>query len=265
VPWGAHPVRIEYAWANPQAPATAPLLVFLHEGLGSLAMWKGFPQQLCGALGWRGLVYSRPGYGQSTPVQPHEQWGMDFMHQQAYQLLPALLQALHINTSKQAPWLLGHSDGASIALLHAARYPQQVAGVVALAPHIMVEPLTLASIETTRQAYRAAGEGGLRHQLARHHASPDATDAVFTAWCDVWLRPAFAHWHIQAQLAPITCPVLAIQGLQDAYGTLQQTRGIQQVVPHTQLLDLPDCGHSPHRDQTAAVIAAVQAFVHPAG
>jgi pimeloyl-ACP methyl ester carboxylesterase len=209
-------------------------------------------------------VYSRPGYGQSTPVQPHEQWGMGFMHRQAYQLLPALLQALHIDTHMQAPWLLGHSDGASIALLHAARYPQQVAGVVALAPHIMVEPLTLASIETTRQAYMAAGEGGLRQQLARYHASLDAIDAMFAAWCGVWLSPAFAHWHIQAQLAAISCPVLAIQGLQDAYGTLQQTRGIQQAVPHTQLLDLAGCGHSPHRDQTAAVVAAVQAFVHGA-
>jgi pimeloyl-ACP methyl ester carboxylesterase len=262
VPWGSRVVSIEHAWINCDSGAAAdprPLLVFLHEGLGSLAMWKGFPQQLCAALNWRGLVYSRPGYGQSTLRLPAENWGPDFMHQQAHQVLPAVLQALGVDVAKQPPWLLGHSDGGSIALLYAAHAPSHAAGLVVMAPHIFVEDIALASIQAARSAYI---NGDLKTGLARYHAS---ADSAFWGWCSAWLNPAFKNWRITEQLAAIRCPVLALQGTDDAYGTLRQTRGIQQAVPHTQLLDLPDCGHSPHRDQTAAVVAAVQAFVQRAG
>ena len=132
--WRGRTVRIEHQWIAPERSAP-PLLVFLHEGLGSVAMWRDFPARLCQALGLCGLVYSRPGYGRPTPRAVDEIWGLDFLHRQAHQLLPALLARLGINTAEDKPWLLGHSDGASIALLHAARFPGRVAGSIVLAPH----------------------------------------------------------------------------------------------------------------------------------
>ena len=142
--------RIEHQWIGRER-VDEPLIVFLHEGLGSLSMWKDFPQQLCDEVGCRGLVYSRPGYGRSTPRAPDEHWGVDFMHQQAHEVLPALLEALGI--AQDPPWLFGHSDGASIALLFAARFPQRLSGLVLVAPHIMVEGVTIENIERARQAY----------------------------------------------------------------------------------------------------------------
>lgn len=252
--------RIEYAWEGNTDPA-APLMVFLHEGLGSLSMWRDFPARLCAAIGFRGLVYSRPGYGQSTPRPPGEAWTPRFMHDQALTVLPALLAALGIDTARTPPWLFGHSDGGSIALLHAAHCPDKVAGLVVLAPHILVEDISVASIELARQAYLNTD---LKTRLARHHADPDS---AFWGWNDVWLSSAFRSWDIRAELATITCPVLAVQGLDDEYGTLAQIRGIQTQAPHTLLLELPACGHSPHKDQPQAVIDAVGAFVArpPAG
>lgn len=245
---GGRTLRIEHRWTGDEA--AAPLLVFLHEGLGSVSMWRDFPDRLCAAAGCRGLVYSRPGYGHSTPRAAGEHWAPDFMHRQAFELLPALLRALGVTTP---PWLLGHSDGGSIALLHAARFP--VAGCVVMAPHILVEPVSVASIEQARRAYL---EGDLRARLARHHADPDS---AFWGWNDIWLDPAFRGWNIEAEIATISAPLLAIQGLDDEYGTLEQIRGIARRVPQTELLELPRCGHSPHRDQPAAVIAAAVDFL----
>ena len=254
IDWRGRSVRIEHAWLARER-CDAPLMVFLHEGLGSLAMWKDFPQQLCVALGWRGLVYSRPGYGRSTPRAAHEAWAPDFMHQQAQEVLPALLQALQIDTVHDKPWLFGHSDGASIALLYAARFPTALAGAVVLAPHIMVEALSLSSIGRAREAYL---HGDLRRRLARHHDDPDS---AFWGWSDIWLNPSFKPWSIEGEIAAITCPLLAVQSLDHEYGTLEQVRGIARQVPHTQLLELAECGHSPHRDRTLTVIDAVRAFV----
>ncbi len=246
VDWQGRPVRIEHQWLRADA-AAAPLLVFLHEGLGSVSMWRDFPARLCEAVGCRGLVYSRPGYGRSTPRPPGEAWAPDFMHRQANEVLPALLRALGV---EQPPWLLGHSDGGSIALLHAARHP--VAGTIVLAPHILVEDISVASIAQARRAWQ---DGDLRQRLARHHDDPDS---AFFGWNDVWLSPAFRHWSIEDQIAGIRGPLLAVQGLDDEYGTLEQVRGIARRVPQTRLLELPACGHSPHRDQPEAVIAAVR-------
>jgi len=251
---GVPRVRIEYRRIA-AARRGAPLLVFLHEGLGSLAMWKDFPERLCDALGWRGLVYSRPGYGGSQPLEPEPRWQPDFMHRQAHALLPALLVALGIDARAERPWLCGHSDGGSIALLYAARYPDALAGAVVLAPHIVVEELSVTSIAQARRAYLG---GDLRERLAKYHVDPDR---AFWRWNDIWLDPAFRGWSIEAELAAITCPLLAVQGLGDEYGTLEQIRGIRRRVPQTALLELPDCGHSPHRDQPAALIAAVRGFV----
>ena len=252
--WRDRPVQVEHRWIGPR-DAASPLVVFLHEGLGSLSLWKDFPDQLCAAAGCRGLVYSRPGYGRSTPRSAEEAWGVDFLHRQAQEVLPALLAALDIDTEAQPPWLFGHSDGASIALLHAAAWPTRVAGLVLMAPHITVEEVALASIAQARQAYL---QTDLRTRLARHH---DDADSAFWGWNDIWLHPPFKQWSIEEEIAAITCPVLAIQGIDDEYGTLEQIRGIARRLPQTRLLELRDCAHSPQRDQPDAVIAAATAFL----
>jgi pimeloyl-ACP methyl ester carboxylesterase len=158
IDWAGRRVRIEHQWIARER-GTSPLIVFLHEGLGSLAMWKDFPLRLCDAAGCRGLVYSRPGYGRSTPRAAEEAWGLDFMHRQAHEVLPALLQALHIDSASEAnpgwPWLFGHSDGGSIALLYAARWPSSVAGAIVVAPHILVEDRSVRSISQAREIGRA--------------------------------------------------------------------------------------------------------------
>jgi pimeloyl-ACP methyl ester carboxylesterase len=248
IDWQGRAVRIEHQWLNANL-AEAPLLVFLHEGLGSLAMWRDFPQQLCNALGVRGLVYSRPGYGQSTPRDADEHWAPDFMHRQANEVLPALLQALNVT---QAPWLLGHSDGGSIALLYASRH--RTAGVMVMAPHIRVEEVSVQSIAKAKAAYENTD---LRERLSRYHAD---VDSAFWGWNRIWLAPEFRNWSIETELSTLTCPVLAIQGIQDEYGTLAQIRDIQRHVAHTQLLELADCGHAPHRDQPQALTQACLTF-----
>ena len=254
IDWAGRCVRIEHQWVG-GSDAAAPLMVFLHEGLGSLAMWKDFPQRLCNATGCRGLVYSRPGYGRSTPRAAEEAWGLDFLHRQAHEVLPALFDALAIDTAARPPWLFGHSDGGSIALLHAARFANRVAGAIVLAPHITVEDLSVTSIAQARTAYL---ETDLRQRLAKYHDEPDS---AFWGWNDIWLHPPFRRWSIEAEIESIGCPLLAVQGLDDEYGTLEQIRGIARRVPQTELLELPDCGHSPHRDQAERVIAAVTSFI----
>jgi len=253
--WRERSVRIEYQRLAPQR-TSEPLLVFLHEGLGSLAMWRDFPRQLCDALACRGLVYSRPGYGRSTPRAADEVWQPDFMHRQAYEVLPALFEALGINTQMEPPWLLGHSDGGSIALLYAARFPQQVAGCVLMAPHILVEAVSVASIALARKAYL---ETDLRARLAKYHDDPDS---AFWGWNRIWLAPEFRDWSLENEIGAIRCPLLAVQGLDDEYGTLKQVLGIASRLPQTELLELPECGHSPHRDQPEKLIKAVTQFIH---
>ena len=247
-------IRIEYQWVGPDSQALPPM-VFLHEGLGSLSMWRDFPERLCNAIGCRGLVYSRPGYGRSTPRTADEIWGPDFMHRQAHELLPALLAALGIDTVGQPPLLFGHSDGGSIALLYAAAFPDRVAGLIVLAPHIKVEALSVRSIEAARHSYL---EADLRQRLARHHDDPDS---AFWGWNQIWLDPAFRDWSIEPEIGSITAPLLAIQGVDDEYGTLEQVRGIARQVPHTELLELANCRHSPQRDRPDAIIAAATAFM----
>jgi pimeloyl-ACP methyl ester carboxylesterase len=256
LPWSGRRVRIELMRIEPVGlDRDASLVVFLHEGLGSVAMWRDFPQRLCEATRMRGLVYSRPGYGRSTPRLAQERWGLDFMHRQAHEVLPALLDALAIDRRDSAPWLLGHSDGASIALLHAAQWPDAVSGVIAMAPHVFVEDVSIASIQQARHNYLHTD---LKQRLARYH---DDADSAFWGWNDIWLHPPFRRWNIVDEIASITAPLLAVQGLDDEYGTLEQIHAIQRRVPHAELVELADCGHSPHRDQPAAVIDAVTRFV----
>ncbi len=236
-----------------------PLVIFLHEGLGSVAMWKDFPDRLCAAGNFRGLVYSRPGYGRSTPRPHHVRWRPDFMHREAQLVLPALLDALEIDVDAGvdgvAAWLFGHSDGGSIALIHAASFPQRVAGLVVLAPHLFVEQKGLDSIVAAREAWR---HGDFRDRLARHH---DDVESAFWGWNDIWLAPDFRNWNIEALLPAIACSILAIQGRDDQYGTMAQIDRIASALPRTELLKLDRCGHSPHRDRPDAVIAATVHFI----
>ena len=255
---------LEYEWISERPSRTSresPLIVFLHEGLGSVAMWRDWPRQLCAAGGFRGLVYSRPGYGRSTPRAADEKWPVDFMHLQANDVLPVFLQAVGIDTRANPPWLLGHSDGASIALLHAASFPDRVAGVVALAPHVFVEDLSIESIARTRETYLATTDtqrSGLRFKLARYHNDPDS---AFWGWNDIWLDPAFRGWNIESSLTAITKPVLVVQGADDEYGTMAQVDSVARHVPHARVLKLAACGHSPQRDQSQRVIEATVEFI----
>jgi pimeloyl-ACP methyl ester carboxylesterase len=238
--------------------------VFLHEGLGSVALWRDWPAQLCKQLGLAGLVYSRQGYGQSdaTPDvrgpsrtengQRHGRLLPDYMHREALQVLPSLLKTMGI----ARPVLIGHSDGGTIALIHASQHP--VAGCVVMAPHVMVEDISVHAITAARQAYK---HGQLRPRLAPFHAN---VDCAFWQWNDIWLSDAFRAFDIRDELKTIQAPLLAIQGEDDPYGTMAQIEDIARAVPHAQLLKLPTCGHSPHKDQPDAIAQAIQRFIrHP--
>lgn len=248
--WRGRTLKMEYQWVGARR-SDYPVVVFLHEGLGSIALWKDFPASFCREYGFTGLVFSRYGYGQSTPRPPGERWPVTFMHEQAFEVLPAFFARLDI----ERPWLFGHSDGGSITLLYASQFPDKVSGIAVAAPHIFVEDVSIESIQAARKAYL---ETDLRKKLARFH---DDVDSAFWGWNDIWLDPAFRAWNIEEHLPRITCPVLAIQGEDDEYGTLEQVYGIQRKVPHTQLLILPQCGHSPHRDQAQATAKEVAGFI----
>jgi pimeloyl-ACP methyl ester carboxylesterase len=234
--------RIEYVWVGPDNPHE-PTIVVLHEGLGSVSMWRDFPQKLADRTRSRVLVYSRYGYGHSTPLSAPR--AVSYMHDEAWLVLPELLRELGI----ERPLLFGHSDGGSIALIHASRYP--VRGVIALAPHVFVEELSVSSISAARTAYETTD---LRERLARYHAD---VDGAFRGWNDIWLHPDFRTWNIESLLAGIQCPVLVIQGKDDEYGTEEQLRRIARRVPHVRLEHLANCRHSPHRDQPEQALQAV--------
>ena len=229
---------------------TQPTLVFLHEGLGCVSLWRDFPDKVARRLGARALVYSRPGYGQSDGLTvkrtPH------FMHEEALELLPELLDRMRI----VRPLLVGHSDGASIALIHAAAAGRPVSGLVVMAPHVFVEDVCLESIARVRGTY---ADGNLRARLAKHHAH---VDDAFLGWADTWLLPEFRAWTIESLVGQIGTPMLAIQGEDDEYGTLTQLDRIEaRAKGPVRRLVLPNCGHSPHRDQETAVIDAIVGFV----
>ena len=243
---GGH--RLEYAWYGPAQSELSPI-VMLHEGLGSVALWRDFPQRLADATGRRTLAYSRYGYGQSDPLTGPRR--VDFMHSEALDALPQLLDALAIPETI----LFGHSDGGSIALIHAACAQRQPQCVVALAPHVFVEAYGTASIAAARRSYL---DGDLRAKLARYH---DDVDSAFWGWNDIWLHPDFGAWNIETLLPAIACPVLAIQGVDDEYGTIEQLDRLENGVRDVRRLELAKCGHSPHRDRPEAVLAAAADFL----
>ncbi len=233
--------------AGPLAP-----IVFLHEGLGSVAMWREWPDQVCAAGGRAGVVYSRRGYGQSDCVPDVRGAGRlrpDYMHHQARQVLPRLLRELEIDR----PVLLGHSDGGSIALIHAADFP--VAAAIVMAPHVIVEEVSVRAIDEARLAYES---GGLRERLRRYHAD---VDCAFWQWNDIWLDPAFRAFDIRPECRRIDAPLLAIQGKDDTYGTLRQIDEIAPTRGPFERQVLAACGHSPHRDQPAETLDLVITFL----
>ena len=238
-------VRLEYV----RIPGRGPAIVILHEGLGSVSLWRDFPQRVAEATGHEVVAYSRQGYGRSSPLAAPR--SVRFMHDEALVVLPEVLDALQI----RRPILLGHSDGGSIAIIHAGGSGRDVSGLILMAPHVMVEDISIASIAAARIAY---AQGDFRARLARHH---DDVDGAFRGWNDVWLRPEFASWTIEEYLPRITCPVLAIQGENDEYGTMEQVDRIGRAIPHARILKLARCGHSAHRDGAEEVLEAIRGFV----
>ena len=243
---GGHRLEVERIDLGRASRAT---LVLLHEGLGSVAMWRDFPGRLTHATSCSTVVYSRYGYGRSDALGlPHR---VRYMHDEALTVLPELLDRLDIDR----PILIGHSDGASIALIHAGANVRPVRAVIAMSPHVMVEDISIASIEAAKRAYETTD---LRERLARYHAD---VDSAFRGWNDIWLHPDFRAWNIESCLASIACPMLVIQGEDDEYGTMEQVRRIASAAPDVEVLALEDCRHSPHRDQPEAVLDAITRFV----
>ncbi|MEO8629883.1 MAG: alpha/beta hydrolase [Betaproteobacteria bacterium] len=246
--------HLEYRWVHPGGAAvrnaSRPTLVFLHEGLGSTALWKNFPDLVADATGCSALVYSRYGYGRSDPLG--EARDVHYMHREALETLPSVLRGLAID----APILIGHSDGASIALIHAGAGKWAVRGVVAMAPHVFVEDITVASIAQAKVTFQTTD---LAVKLARYH--DDAT-GTFSGWNDIWLHPDFRAWNIEAYLPSIAVPILLVQGEDDQYGTRAQVDAIaRQVSGPSQVLMLASCAHSPHVDQRERTVGAIAQFV----
>jgi len=243
--------RLEYLWLG-ASPREAPTIVFLHEGLGSITQWRDFPSELCARTGFGGLVYNRCGYGGSDPLTSLP---ATFMHREARDVLPRLLDALEIGR----PILFGHSDGGSIALIYAGSgHPSHLAALIVEAPHVFVEDLTVASIAALRDSYASTK---LRERLARHHG--EHVDRLFTAWTDTWLSDDFQQWNIEGYLSHITCPALVIQGRDDEYGTMKQVEAIaRDMKAGVETMMLDNCGHAPHVDCRDAVLEASVAFLH---
>lgn len=244
--------RLEYRWLIPSTATAGPVLVLLHEGLGCVAMWRDFPERLAEATGGRVFVYSRAGYGRSDPVALPRP--VRYMHHEGLTVLPQVLERAGIEEAV----LVGHSDGGSIAIVHAGgTEAMRVHGLVLLAAHVFNEQICVDSIRTARNAYL---EGGLRGRLERYHG--ERVDNAFWGWNDVWLHPDFWHWNIEEYLPGVQVPTLIIQGRDDPYGTERQVDAIEAGVhgPACRLM-LPRCGHSPHRDQPEATLEAVGSFV----
>ena len=253
-PNGARRLRVAGAELDvreiaPSRPG-APTLVFLHEGLGSADLWKEFPAALAASTGCGTVAYSRRGNGFSTALTGPR--NARYMHDEALVVLPAVLESLQI----AEPVLVGHSDGASIALMFAGDRPQAVRALVLEAPHVFVEELSLRGIAAIRNAYE---RGGLRERMRPHHADADRT---FYGWNDVWLSAAFRNWNVERFAEGVRAPVLALQGLEDEYGTTAQLDAIARRAPApVDRILLARCGHAPHRDRRVFVEAAVSAWL----
>jgi pimeloyl-ACP methyl ester carboxylesterase len=233
------------------ADASAPVLVFLHEGLGSAGLWKRFPEELSARTGCSALIYSRYGNGFSEQLSGKRE--TSYMHEEARTALPAVLEAFDVRSAV----LIGHSDGASIALIYAGEIGERVCALVAEAPHVFVEDLSVASIAQARVAYETTD---LPARLARYHADAGKT---FYGWNDIWLHADFRAWNIRDAVRGIRVPMLLVQGANDEYGTMAQLEAIREDARASAVdtLYLANCGHSPHRDRAGLVSASIAAFV----
>jgi pimeloyl-ACP methyl ester carboxylesterase len=240
--------RLETLWIGRER-SDQPVIVMLHEGLGSIALWKDFPARLAARTGGCVLVYSRYGLGNSDKLI--EKRPVNFMHREGEVVLPELLDKLAIDR----PILLGHSDGGSISIIFAGRYPDRPRALILEAPHVFVEDLSVTSITQAKLNFETTD---LRQKLSRYHAHVDET---FWGWNDVWLDPNFRSWNIEEYLATIRCPVLCIQGEDDEYGTRAQVDAIAAQARQTEVMMLPDCKHSPHRDQPEKTVQCMAEFV----
>ena len=235
-----------------RVPGANPTLVFLHEGLGCVARWRDFPRRVAEATGRAALVYSRRGYGQSEPAELPRR--LTFMHEEALDVLPALLEEEGIDDAI----LIGHSDGASIALVYTGAIGRGVRGIVAIAPHVLVEDVCVRAITKLREDYLDPSTE-VRQKLAKHHAHVDAT---FLGWAAVWLDPGFLAWNLEEYLPGVRVPVMVIQGADDEYGTLAQVDAVcRGVSGPSERVILSSCGHVPQRDQPEATFDAVVRFV----
>ena len=242
--------QLEYRWIGPR-PGDAPTIVFLHEGLGCLGMWRDFPDRVVSATGCGALVYSRMGYGASEPVRGPRP--VRFMHDEALEVLPAVIKRFKL----EEVVLFGHSDGASIAIVHAGARLEAIRALILEAPHVFVEPVCVERIARIAEEYETTR---LRQRLAKYHGGN--TDPMFKTWTDVWLRPEFRQWNIEEYLPSIESPVLVVQGEDDEYGTVRQVEAVlAQVRGPAKSLMLARCGHSPHSDQPDDVLDAAARFV----
>ena len=245
--------KLEYEWIGHAGDPSRPVLVMLHEGLGSVALWRDFPAAVHKALGLPVLVYSRWGYGKSEPI-PHGPRPPDYMNPEGRESLPDLLKALGV----AKPILLGHSDGGSIAIINAGSGIAPVPlGIITMAAHVFVEPISTISIAKARVAYE---ESDLRSKLARFH---DDVDGVFYSWNCTWMLPAFIRgFNIEADVTRTRCPITAIQGAEDEYGTIKQLDSIREKSGgRAEIVVIPKCRHSPHRDQPEATLGAIKRHV----
>ena len=237
------------AGANPASPT----IVFLHEGLGSVSAWRDFPQSVASRTGCSATVYSRYGYGNSEVFCGER--SVRYLHDEALLALPELLEKLDIAN----PILLGHSDGASIAILYAGAFAasaRRPRALILLAPHVFVEDLTIEGIAAAKAAFHSTN---LVEKLGRHHRDAAAT---FWSWNRIWLKPEFRSWNIEEYLGGISCPVMAIQGGDDPYGTIAQLEALERAIPNRpQRLLLQNCRHSPHRDQPDRTLDAIADFI----
>jgi pimeloyl-ACP methyl ester carboxylesterase len=243
--------RLEINWYGP-SPGDAPTLVFLHHGLGCAAMWRDFPAKLAAAVGCGALVYSRLGYGRSHPCSLPR--SVRFMHEEGLEVLPELLEVAGIRQCI----LIGHSDGASIAIIYAGgTTAKPLLGVITEAPHVFFEKRTMLGIQKAKKAYES---GDLRKKLEKYHGSN--TDCAFRGWNDAWLNPDFVEWDIQEYLPGIKVPMLVIQGEDDEYGTTAQVKAIERSAgAGADAVILPGCGHAPHLEQETVTFKAMKDFI----
>ena len=241
--------RIEYSFYEVKRP-TAPTIVMLHEGLGALSLWRDLPRKLSNLINCSVFVYSRHGYGQSDFI--NSKFNAKYMHKEALNILPKILNHFDISN----PILYGHSDGASIALIHASSADTGIMGLILEAPHVFVEEISLNGLKDAKKAFE---QGGLKAGLAKHHREPEM---IFRCWNDIWLSSEFLTWDIVSRLSNIQCPALLIQGEMDAYGTLSQLDTIEKNISGScEKKILPNIGHSPHRENPELVLRSIQQFI----